>query len=156
MGGYTGRLGGNIPIFALRQVIKNGLRRLERFSQRRSSGSHRSGLSVVPAMVVITMFVIMSVMIVEVAVSLVIRMVIVLNTAAVSLPIPRIEPFAVVAGRNPASPLVGWPRPIALMPVVVLSYRIPVTCHPHALWSRLCGYNQCHSRWWWHPNYNSN
>jgi hypothetical protein len=108
-------------------------------------------LSVVPAVTMIAMLV----MIVGIAVSIMIRVVIVLNTAAVSFPIPRIETFAVVVRCNPVRPLVRWPSPIAFMPLVVFSYWIPVTFHPYTFRSWPCGYDHGHSGRRWRPNYDS-
>ena len=109
-------------------------------------------LSIVPAVVMITM----SVVIVKVAVSIVIRVVIVFDSAPVSLPVPRIISVAVVVWRNPASSLVGWSSPIAFMPFVMSSHRIPIAFYPHASRIGPCRDNRSHPDRRWRPNHDSN
>jgi hypothetical protein len=91
----------------------------------------------------------MSLMIVEVAISIAIPVMIVFNTTAVSFPIPRIESFAVMSRCDPASTLVWWSSPVTLMPLVVLSYGIPITLYPHAFrtWPYRHHYNCAGRRW---------
>jgi len=95
-------------------------------------------------------------MIVVIAVSLVIRVVIVFNTAVVSVPVARIITFAVVVWRNPVSSLVRWSSPIAFVPFVMISQWIPVAFYPDAcrFWS--CGDNDNHARRRWCPYHNAN
>jgi len=80
-------------------------------------------LSVVPAVVMITM-------IFEIAVSTAIRVVIVFNTASVTLPVARIIAFTIVMWCNPTSPLVRRSRPITFVPFIVFSHCIPITFYP--------------------------
>jgi hypothetical protein len=70
--------------------------------------------------VVLSMFVMAPVM-----VPVVVRVVVVLNTAAISFPVTCVVPFAVVVWSNPASPLVGWASPIAFMPLEMIYDRPP-------------------------------
>ena len=58
-------------------------------------------------MIMITMSLVMSIVIAEVAVSIAIPVVIVFNAAAVSLPVAGVMPFAIVARRNPTRSLVS-------------------------------------------------
>ena len=109
-------------------------------------------LSFVPAMARITV----SVVIVEVPVSTVIRMVIVFDSATASLPVPRIISVAVVVWCNPTSSLVGWSSPIALVPFVMSSHRIPITLDPHASGIGHCGDNRSYPGRRWRPNHDSN
>lgn len=87
-------------------------------------------------MIVITVSIVMSIVIAEVAASIPIPVVIVFNAAAVSLPVARVISFAIVARRNPTRSLVGWPSPIPFVPFVMPARRIPIARHPHVLRSR--------------------
>ena len=73
----------------------------------------------------------MLVMIFEVAVSTVIRVVIVFNAAAVPLPATRIIPFTVVVWCYPMSSLVRGSSPIAFMPFIMFSRWVPITLYPY-------------------------
>ena len=93
--------------------------------------SFRLALSIVPVVVVITVSVVVPAMIVSFAVA--VPVVIVFNTAAIPFPVTHKEPFAVVARRNPMCSFVWGTSPIAVMPPVMPSHRIPITLHPHEL-----------------------
>lgn len=106
-------------------------------------------------MIVITVSVVMSIVVAEVAASLPIPVVIVFYAAAVSLPVALVISFAIVARRNPTRSLVRWPRPIPFVPFVMPAHRIPITPYPHALRSRALGNNGNHALWRWCPNHDS-
>jgi hypothetical protein len=91
-----------------------------------------------------------------VTVSVVVRVVVVLNVAAISFPVTCIIPFAIVVRSNPASPLVGRSSPIAFMPLVMISHRIPITLYPHELRSWPFWHNHNHSGWRRRGNHDSN
>jgi hypothetical protein len=93
---------------------------------------------------------------VVVSVVAVVRVVIVLNTAAISIPVTCIVPFAVVVWANPASPFVGRSSPIAFMPLVMVSHRIPIALYPQGLRSWPFWHNHSHPGWRWRRNYDSN
>ena len=93
-----------------------------RADKRDSDRVFSRALSIV--VVVLTVFVVISVV-------AMVRVVIVLNTAAISFPVTRVIPFAVVTRANPASALVGRPSPIAFMPLVMVSHGIPIGLDPH-------------------------
>jgi hypothetical protein len=101
--------------------------------------------------VVVTVFVVAPVM-----VSVVVRVVVVLNAAAISFPMTCIVAFAVVVRSNPASALVGRSSPIAFMPLVMVSHRIPITLHPQELSSWPFWHNHSHPDWRWRGNHDSN
>jgi hypothetical protein len=86
----------------------------------------------------------------------VIRVVIVFNTAVVSIPVACIITLAVVAWRNPVRSLVWRSSPIAFVPFVMISHWIPVAFQPHArrFWPR--GDNDSYARRRWRPNHDAN
>src|ERR1700746_2186087 len=91
-----------------------------------------------------------------VTVSVVVRVVVVLHMAAISFPVTRIVPFAIVVRSKPASPLVGLSSPITCMPLIMISYRIPITLYPHELRSWPFWHSHNHSGWRWRGNHDSN
>ena len=112
-------------------------------------------LSVVPVMIVVTLSVVMSIVLAEVAASIPIPVMIVFNASAVSLPVARVIPFAIVARRNPTRSLVWWASPIPFVPFVMPAHRIPITRHPHVLWSGAWGNNGNHPWWRWCADHDS-
>ena len=101
--------------------------------------------------VVLSMFVVASV-----TVSVVVRVVVVLNMAAISFPVTCIVPFAIVVRSNPASPLVGRSSPIAFMPLIMISHRIPIAPYPHEFRSWPFWHNHNRPDWRWRGNHDSN
>ena len=101
--------------------------------------------------VVLSMFVVAPVM-----VSVVVRVVVVFNTASISFPVTCIVPFAVVVRSNPVRPLVGRSSPIPFMPLVMVSHRIPITLYPRELRSWPFWHNHNHAGWRWRGNHDSN
>jgi hypothetical protein len=97
--------------------------------------------------VVVLVLIMMIIMIVEVAVSFVVRVVVVFNAAAVALPVAGVISFAIVARFNPMCSLIRWPSPIAFVPFVMLAHRIPISRHSHAPRSRTWGNNCNNPRW---------
>src|SRR6516164_499417 len=94
------------------------------------------------------------VMIFEVTVSAMIPVVVVFDTAAFSLPVARIIPFAVVVRCHPMRSLVRRSSPIAFMPFVVFSQGIPVTLYPCEPWLRHWGDNGNYAGRRWRANHN--
>jgi hypothetical protein len=109
-------------------------------------------LLVVVVLVVLVVFVVF----VVISVVAVVRVVIVLNTAAISFPVTCIVPFAVVVRSNPVSPLVGRSSPIAFMPFVMVSHRIPIALYPGELRSWPFWHNHNRPDWRWRGNHDSN
>jgi hypothetical protein len=103
--------------------------------------------------VVVVVFVMAPVMI---PVVVVVRVVIVLNTAAMTFPVAGIVSLAIVVWANPASPFVGRSRPVAFVPLVVISHRIPITLHPHGLRSWPFWHNHNHPGRRWRGYHDSN
>jgi hypothetical protein len=56
---------------------------------------------------------------------------VVVYTAAISIPETVEESLSVVTGRDPVGTKIGWPTPISVMPLVMVSDRRPVALHPH-------------------------
>ena len=102
--------------------------------------------------IVIMMVVVMIIMGVIIAVSFVVRVVIVFNPAAIALPVAGVVSLAIVARLNPMCSLIWWPSPIALVPFVVLAHRIPISCYPHVPRGRAWWNNRNNSRWRRCPN----
>ena len=122
------------------------------FGRARSYAALSSGYrALFIVVVVLSMFVVA-----PVTVSVVVRVVVVLNTAAISFPVTCIVPFAIVMRSNPASPLVGRTSPIACMPLVMVFHRIPITLYPHELRSWPFWHNHNHSGWRRRGNHDSN
>ena len=98
----------------------------------------------------------MSVIIFEVAVSTVIPVVVVFNSATATLPKPSVIPFAVMARRDPMSAFVRRSSPIAFMPFVMSSHRIPIALHPHGSRIWHSGDNHSYLGRGRRPNHDSN
>jgi hypothetical protein len=86
----------------------------------------------------------------------VVRVVIVLNTAAISFPVTRVIPFAVVVRSDPVSSFVGRSSPVAFVPLVVVSDRIPIALYPGELRSWPFWHNHKRPSWRWRRNHDSN
>jgi hypothetical protein len=95
---------------------------------------------VVPIVVFIAIVMLVAIVVIvpAVAVSVVVSIpvVIVLKTPAISVPIAGEVTLSVMARRYPAGAHVRRASPVAAVPPVVLSYRIPITLHPHEIRSR--------------------
>jgi hypothetical protein len=116
----------------------------------RSGRIPRADLTPVPVSVTISVSVPISIMFTIVAVPVVIPVVIVLNPAVISLPVAFKKKAAVVMRRNPTSAGVWCPRPISVMPFVVISYGIPVALDPQEIGPWVSWRNPHHAgrRWW--------
>src|SRR5215470_10316269 len=94
-----------------------------------------------------------------VAVTIAVPMMVVFKAAARSLPITAVVAATVIARNDPDCALV-WPtRPVALVPVIMSTHRIPVTIDPKILIFVLrfrARRPNCIDAWcWWRTNYNS-
>jgi hypothetical protein len=106
-------------------------------------------------MAVIVMIIAMVVMM-EVPVVAAVPTVIVLNVAVISIPVTlKILP-SIVVGSHPASTFIWRPAPIALMPFVMVSYRIPITVDPYEIRAWSCGLDPNHAGWGRRTNSHSN
>jgi len=91
---------------------------------------------------------------VEIAITLSVPTVIVLDPAALTFPVAVIVTLAIVPRRHPAGPTIGRTSPISLMPPVVAFDRVPIAVHPSIIGTR--GYwsnrNYARRRWWADPD----
>ncbi|SPF52975.1 exported hypothetical protein [Candidatus Sulfopaludibacter sp. SbA4] len=71
-----------------------------------------------------------------VAVVVAVPMVIVFQAAMIAVPVTGEEPLTIVMRHHPASPLIRRPGPIAGMPPVAASHRIPIAIKPHIAGAR--------------------
>jgi hypothetical protein len=69
----------------------------------------------------------------EIAIVIAVPPVIVLDSAAITLPIALKEAFPVVTRPDPVGAGVGWPSPVSVMPLVVVSDGVPVAIDPKVI-----------------------
>jgi hypothetical protein len=104
---------------------------------------------------VVVMSVVMVVVAMEVAVMAAVPPVIVFDVAMISIPVTlKILP-SIVVGSHPASALIRRPAPIARMPLVMVSYRVPITVDPYKIRARSCGLDPYHAGWGRRTNSNA-
>jgi hypothetical protein len=146
------------------QYVSGCGRRLRlRHSDRAESLCCRSEKSEIPpraahsqhsvAVVIVTVIVMMVVMVIAVVVPavavpvvVVIPVVVVLQSPAIAIPVPHKILSTFMARADPARAGIGRPRPIALVPLVVLSVGIPIALNPHKVRSGACWNHGQHSR----------
>jgi hypothetical protein len=97
---------------------------------------------------------VMTVVVVAILVTVVVLvpMVVVFEAAMVSVPVTRIKLLSIMVGFNPSRAFIRRPRPVAVMPPVVVADRIPVTAYPGVLRARALGFNVNHTGTWWRTN----
>jgi hypothetical protein len=102
----------------------------------------------VPVPIMFTMVPI-SIMFTIVAVPVAVPVVIVGSPSAISFPVAFEKTVAVVMGSNPMRAGVRCPRPISVMPFVVVSHRIPVAFDPQEIgsWVRRQNAHLAGRRW---------
>ena len=109
---------------------------------------------VVVAMTVTVVIVIMIATVI--AVMVVIPFVTVLDTAVRAFPVTVVEPSSIMARSDPAGTLIRRAAPIAFMPTIVASDRIPVAANPCKFRTGLCG-NHGDDAWLgWRTNTDAN
>ena len=82
-----------------------------------------------------------------VAIALMIPTVIVFDVAAIAVPIAGKELSSIMVRTHPARSFIGRPSPIARMPYVTTTHRIPVTIHPSEFGSGSFRDYANHTRW---------
>jgi len=60
--------------------------------------------------------------------------VIVLEPAALAIPIPPVELPSLITRPDPGRAGVWWPAPIPVMPFVAVSDGVPIAIHPKVIW----------------------
>ena len=83
-------------------------------------------------LILIPIAILVSVMIL-VPVVVLVPAVIVFESAMISVPVTRIKLLSIMVRFDPSSTFIGRPRPVAFMPLVVMTDRIPITAYPHEL-----------------------
>ena len=81
-------------------------------------------------MVLLVIFVAIIVVPIAVAIMTLVPLVIMVKPAAVPFPVARIKLLAIVTRSYPSSALIGWPRPVTVMPLVTISLRVPIAVQP--------------------------
>ena len=100
------------------------------------------------SVIVVTVMMVVAVMVMEVAVVVAIPVMVVLHPAAISVPVTDEIALAIVMRSDPTSALIRRPRPIALVPFVMVSHWIPVALDPNKLGARsLRRYRNNARRW---------
>ena len=65
-----------------------------------------------------------------VPVVVIVPVVIMFEATAISVPVTRIKLLSIMARLDPSSAFIGWSRPVAVMPFIVVADRIPITAYP--------------------------
>ena len=90
-----------------------------------------------------------------ITVTIAIPTMIVLNSAAITVPVAHEIVFAVVMRRDPVSTLIRWTRPVPLVPPVTGSHGIPIPFNPHEIATGSVRLHDNHTRPWWRPHADS-
>jgi hypothetical protein len=83
----------------------------------------------------------------EIAVTVAVPPVIVIKPAVVAIPISREELSSFISRPHPYGAGVWWPAPIPVMPLVVVSNRVPITVHPEVIRSGRARSRAYNARW---------
>ena len=99
--------------------------------------------------IVISAAIMVAISVAIIAVPVAVPMMIVFSRAAIPVPISTKEAISLIARRNPAVAGIDWTRPVAFMPFIVVSYRIPIALHPNEFraWTRRKNANHSRGRW---------
>jgi hypothetical protein len=94
---------------------------------------------------------------VKIPVTIMIPMMVVFNSTVLPGPVTRKVLFAIMVWRDPIGSNIGGPSPVALMPFVMVSRRIPIAFHPYEIRLRLRRLNiHGYGRWRWRSDLDSN
>jgi hypothetical protein len=83
----------------------------------------------------------------EIPVATMIPVMIVLDPSVASIPVTRKIPLSVMVGCNPTRTFVRRPGPISGVPLIVMSYRIPIAFHPNEIRPGPGGHHGDNARW---------
>jgi hypothetical protein len=75
-------------------------------------------------------------------------LVIVINMAAISVPVPGVKLLSIVVRSDPSSPLIWRPCPITVMPLIVISDRVPIAVYIRVTGTRTPGHHVNHTGTW--------
>ena len=126
-------------------LIVNSLRAQFAFESAKNSAVSRARLSLVSIVVTV-----------PVSIALMIPMVIVVEPPAIAIPIASKKLPPVMAGPSPMGTRIRWTSPIALVPPVAASRRVPVALNPDEIGSWSGRQNSDNTRRRRRPNPNSN
>jgi hypothetical protein len=91
-----------------------------------------------------------------IAVVFAIPMMVVLTPAVVTVPVATVVAFSIVARLHPARADIGWAGPVAVMPFIMASIRIPVSAYPDIARTGTRPLNPNDPWGWWPADFNSN
>jgi hypothetical protein len=91
-----------------------------------------------------------------IAVVFAIPMMVVFAPAVVTVPVSRIVALSIVARLYPPRAYIGWAGPIAVMPFIMASIRVPVSAYPDIAWTGTRSLNPNHAWGWWSADFDSN
>jgi hypothetical protein len=112
----------------------------------------------VAVVVVVIVVVVMMIVVVPATVSIaavLVPLVIVINMAVISVPVSCIKLLTIVVRSDPSSPLIRRSCPITVMPLIVISYWIPITVDIRVTRTRAPRHNVNHTGAWWRTNSNA-
>jgi len=92
----------------------------------------------------------------RIAIPVMVRTVIVLESSTIAIPVPIIEALAVVARRYPPCTSIGRSGPVSVVPTVTASHYIPVAVYPKEIRPRSYRPNPNHARRRWRADSDSN
>jgi hypothetical protein len=104
----------------------------------------------------VVLIIAVAVVIAEIPVVVMVPAVIVFHPAVFTFPIAVVEPLAVMMRPDPASAFIWRPAPVALMPFIVVSHRIPIALDPYEFGTRGWRQNVNDARWWGRANLDAN
>jgi hypothetical protein len=90
------------------------------------------------------------------AVAIVVPTMVVLDAAAITVPVAMIEALPIMARSYPASGGIYRAAPISGMPLITVPYGIPVAVYPDEFGTGTRRENANHSRWRWWADSDSN
>jgi hypothetical protein len=70
---------------------------------------------------------------VKIPVTIMIKMMVVFNSAVLPGPVTRKVLLAIMVWRDPIGSYIGRPSPVALMPFVMVPHGIPIAFHPYKI-----------------------
>ena len=107
-------------------------------------------------MVAVVIPVVVTIMFAIIALFMFVPIVVVFNPAAVSLPVTLKVLAALVTRRRPPSAAIWRPSPVPVMPLIVVSVRIPIALDPNKVGTGLDWTNAFETRGRWRSNLNAN
>jgi hypothetical protein len=98
---------------------------------------------------------VVTMLLMEIAITLAVPAMVVLNPAALPLPIAVVIALSIMPWPNPVGSAISRTRPIPLMPSVMALDRVPIAVNPNIIRTRSYWPNSHYARRWWWANPNS-